>query len=294
MCFFQTVLAVPLRQGYGLTETCAVSCIQFWCDNTPASVGPPAMASVIRLRDWAEGNYKNSDKERKDVGMPRGEVLIGGPMVTQGYFIQNPENPSEEDQALITKNKEDFFEADGYRWFCSGDIGQITDLGTLQIVDRKKDLWKGPNGEYVALTKVESAAKLSPYVDMCCCYGKTGGRYHVLLIVGNEANLSKVMKEITKGAKNERVVVARNQMPALGILGGAASVNDPGVVAEVLASVQGECKKAKLLPFETPEKLRMVSVVWSPDNEMLTAALKMKRPAIQGAHQDLLDEMYAA
>lgn len=33
------------------------------------------------------------------------------------------------------------------------NIGQINPNGTLEIIDRKKDLWKGPSGEYVALTK---------------------------------------------------------------------------------------------------------------------------------------------
>jgi long-chain acyl-CoA synthetase len=61
-----------------------------------------------------------------------------------------------------------------YRWFRTGDIGQITKDGTLMIIDRKKDLWKGPQGEYVSLAKVESVMKLNPLVDMCMCYGATG------------------------------------------------------------------------------------------------------------------------
>ncbi len=41
---------------------------------------------------------------------------------------------------MMQKNKEEYLEVDGYRWFCSGDIGQISQHGTLQIVDRKKVL----------------------------------------------------------------------------------------------------------------------------------------------------------
>ena len=42
----------------------------------------------------------------------------------------------------------------GHRWFHTGDIGQITVDGQLQIIDRKKDLVKLQMGEYVALSKV--------------------------------------------------------------------------------------------------------------------------------------------
>ena len=42
------------------------------------------------------------------------------------------------------------------RYFCTGDIGQITPAGNMQIIDRKKDLVKLQMGEYVALSKVRA------------------------------------------------------------------------------------------------------------------------------------------
>jgi long-subunit acyl-CoA synthetase (AMP-forming) len=49
--FVQTVLGVPVRQGYGLTETCAGSTLCMWADND-YSVGPPTLCTVVRLSDW--------------------------------------------------------------------------------------------------------------------------------------------------------------------------------------------------------------------------------------------------
>jgi len=75
-----------VRQGYGLTETCAASCVSEWCDNTTSTVGPPINSAIIRLADWKDGNYEWADKDKPDIGVPRGEVLIGGPMVCEKYF----------------------------------------------------------------------------------------------------------------------------------------------------------------------------------------------------------------
>merc|ERR1712003_504902 len=110
--------------------------------------------------------------------MARGEVLVGGATVSIGYFV-DPENP---DPEIVKKNEEEFVTIKGVRYFRTGDIGQITPAGTLQIIDRKKDLWKGPQGEYVSLSKVENIVKLIPECENAMVYGKTGGAYCVLFI----------------------------------------------------------------------------------------------------------------
>merc|ERR1719261_375317 len=169
--FVQTVFACPVRQGYGLTETCAGTCITTPSDNSTSTVGPPQECACIKLRDWEEGNYRNSDKDDKDIGMRRGEVLIGGPMVCAGY-LENPDMP---DADVAAKNKEEFVTIDGIRYFCTGDIGQFTPAGNLMIIDRKKYLVKLQMGEYVALSKVENALKSSKYTALPMVYATSLG-----------------------------------------------------------------------------------------------------------------------
>ena len=41
----------------------------------------PTVCTVIRLADWPEGGYSNSDKDKPEIGMRRGEVLIGRSLV---------------------------------------------------------------------------------------------------------------------------------------------------------------------------------------------------------------------
>lgn len=133
----------------------------------------------IQLIDWPEGGYLISDSP-----MPRGEIVIGGPNVTVGYF-KNEEKTNESYKVdililltcivwlgLSTKtsvhcslNFSDFFfffrvcvgvkvDEKGMRWFYTGDIGQFHADGCLEIIDRRKDIVKLQHGEYVSLGKV--------------------------------------------------------------------------------------------------------------------------------------------
>lgn len=86
-------------------------------DNSTGRVGAPVICCEIRLRDWLEGGYTNQDKPH-----PRGEILIGGPNITMGYYRNE-------------SNGQDYFvDEKGQRWFCTGDIGEIHPDGCLQIV----------------------------------------------------------------------------------------------------------------------------------------------------------------
>lgn len=69
------------------------------------------------------GGYYSTDKPN-----PRGEILIGGPNVTMGYYKNEG------------KNREDFFvDGNGQRWFCTGDIGEFHPDGCLKIIGQKSN-----------------------------------------------------------------------------------------------------------------------------------------------------------
>ena len=139
--FVRTVLGVKLCQGYGLTETVAVSTIGDANDLRTRQVGPPLEGVDLKLVSWPEGGYTVHD-----LCGPRGEVIVGGNNVARGYYN------------MPDKTAEDFYDGpEGYRWFKTGDIGQILEDGSLRIVDRKKDLVKLQLGEYVSLGKGEKS-----------------------------------------------------------------------------------------------------------------------------------------
>jgi len=268
--YVQTVFACRVRQGYGLTETCAGTCITLASDNSTSCVGPPQESACIKLRDWEEGGYKFADKENADIGMPRGEVLIGGPAVCDGYLV----DADDPDPDIVAKNKEEFVTLDGIRYFCTGDVGQITAEGNLMIIDRKKDLVKLQMGEYVALSKVENALKSSKYVALPMVYASSSMSYAIALLCPNVANLKALATE-------------------LGVAGDLKEwCADEKMKAAVLKEVQGVCSASKLAKFEIPTKVILVEELWTPENELLTAVQKLKRREIVAKHKAEIDAVY--
>jgi len=147
--FIRAVLA-PVAQGYGATETTGCSTVQECAaaDGRPADESSGAVGAIqpcceVKLVSVPDMGYLVTDSP------PRGEILIAGNNVSQrGYF------------KMEEKSREDFpRHADGKIWFHTGDVGLMTEQGTLRIIDRKKDLIKLSGGEYVSLGKVENALK---------------------------------------------------------------------------------------------------------------------------------------
>jgi long-chain acyl-CoA synthetase len=99
-------------------------------DNT--SLGGLTSAVEVKLVDFADAGYFTSNVPEQ------GEVWIRGDSVAPGYY------ENEEETAAAYE--------DG--WFKTGDIGEWDSNGHLRLIDRKKNLVKTLNGEYIALEKV--------------------------------------------------------------------------------------------------------------------------------------------
>lgn len=184
---------------------------------------------------------------------PRGELLFRGLPVTKGYF-----NKPEENQNSFTK--------DG--WFCTGDIALINDQLHVCIIDRKKNIVKQPCGEYVSLELIESKYIASRYVDNICIFADAFHDFVVGIIVVNKAALEELSGKPLAEALNDEEV--------------AKKVKDSFVEQE-----QGLSERQKLKHF------KFVDDQWTPENELLTAALKLKRPAINKKYLVDIQRLFA-
>ena len=108
------------------------------------SVGAIPGCAELKLVDWDDSGYQTSSQP------PEGEIWIRGGSVAEGYWRS-------ESETLAA------FTNDG--WFKTGDIGRISYNGTITIIDRKKNLVKTLNGEYIAIEKV---VECSSVLSMIC------------------------------------------------------------------------------------------------------------------------------
>lgn len=255
--FMNVCFCCPVGQGYGLTETCGAGTITEVADISTGRVGAPLICCEIRLRDWAEGGYTS-----KDLPHPRGEILIGGPNVTMGYYRTDG-------------NDQDFFVDDnGQRWFCTGDVGEIYPDGCLQIVDRKKDLVKLQAGEYVSLGKVESALKMCQLIDNICAYANSEQNYVISFVVPNQKTLTELARQRGITGTWEEICIHSD------------------MEREVLAEIKEVATKIKLQRFEIPVKVVLSPEPWTPETGLVTDAFKLKRKELKNHYLDHIERMY--
>ncbi|XP_006637643.1 long-chain-fatty-acid--CoA ligase 3a [Lepisosteus oculatus] len=256
--FMNICFCCPVGQGYGLTETCGAGTISEMWDYSTGRVGAPLVCSEIKLKSWEEGGYYCTDKPN-----PRGEILVGGPNVTMGYYKNE------------AKNKDDFFvDEKGQRWFCTGDIGEFHPDGCLKIIDRKKDLVKLQAGEYVSLGKVEAVLKNCPLIDNICAYANSDQSYVIGFVVPNQKQLMALAEHKKVGGTWEEIC------------------NNSEMEKEVLRVMAEAASGAKLEKFEIPMKIRLSAEPWTPETGLVTDAFKLKRKELKTHYQDDIERMY--
>jgi len=156
---FFFAIGIPVLEGYGLTETSPVICLNRPGEERPGSVGKPVPGVEVKIGE-------------------QGEVLTRGPHIMRGYY---------HDDAATREALRD-------GWFHTGDIGRIDDSGRLYITDRLKDLLVLAGGKKVAPQPIEARLKQSPLVHEAVLLGDKRP-YVVGLVSPNVATLEAVGKE---------------------------------------------------------------------------------------------------
>ncbi|KAK1320622.1 Long chain acyl-CoA synthetase 4 [Acorus calamus] len=251
--FLTVVACCHVVQGYGLTETCAGTFVSL--PNEPSmlgTVGPPVPNVDVRLESVPEMGYDALSN------VPRGEICVKGNTLFSGYYKRED----------LTKEVMD----DG--WFHTGDIGEWQPNGSLKIIDRKKNIFKLSQGEYVAVENLENIYGLVSAIDSIWIYGNSFESFLVAIVNPNQAALQRWAEE--NGESGDFTSMCEN----------------PKAKAYILGELTKIAKEKKLKGFEVIKAVHLDPLPFDMERDLLTPTYKKKRPQLLKYYQSIIDGLY--
>lgn len=250
--FLRAALGCQIFEAYGQTECTAGCTFTTPGDATSGHVGAPLPCNVVKLLDVEEMSYFSSNGE--------GEVCVRGLNVFRGY-LKDPERTAE------------VLDEDG--WLHTGDIGRWLPSGVLKIIDRKKNIFKLAQGEYIAPEKIENVYVRCGAVAQVFVHGDSLQSCLVAVVVPDPEVLPALAKGLGCSGSMEELCKNREVKKA------------------ILADMTRLGKEAGLKSFEQVKDIYVHPEQFSIENGLLTPTLKAKRNQLQVLFQPQLQQLYA-
>nr|XP_055032489.1 long-chain-fatty-acid--CoA ligase 5 [Misgurnus anguillicaudatus] len=252
LTFLRASLGCQIFEAYGQTECTAGCTFSMPGDWTTGHVGTPFPCNFVKLVDVEEMNYFASNDE--------GEVCIKGKNVFVGY-LNDPERTVE---AL---------DKDG--WLHTGDVGKWLPSGVLKIIDRKKNIFKLAQGEYIAPEKIENVYIRSAPVAQIFVHGDSLQSCLVGIVVPDPEVLPGFAEKL--GVKGSMEDLCKNQ----------------DVKKAIIADLIKLGREAGLKSFEQVKDVYLHPEMFTIENGLLTPTLKAKRADLIKYFKVQIDSLYA-
>ncbi|KAL5155814.1 Long chain acyl-CoA synthetase 1 [Glycine soja] len=251
--FLRVTSCAFVCQGYGLTETCGSTTLAYPDEMCMlGTVGPVSIYNEMRLEEVPEMGYN-------PLGSPScGEICLRGKTVFTGYY-KNPE---------LTR------EAIKDGWFHTGDIAEVQLNGAVKIIDRKKNLIKLSQGEYIALEHLENVYGITPIVEDVWVYGNSFKSALVAVVVPNE--------ETTK-----KWAFSNGHMAPFSKL---CSLDQ--LKKHVLSELKMTAERNKLKGFEYIKGVILDPQPFDMERDLVTSTMKKRRNNMLKYYQVEIDELY--
>ncbi|CAI0446875.1 unnamed protein product [Linum tenue] len=252
--FLRVISCSTLSQGYGLTESCG-GCFTSIGDIYPmvGTVGVPMTTIEARLESVPEMGYDAL------ASVPRGEICLRGNSLFSGYHKR--EDLTRE--VLV----------DG--WFHTGDIGELQPNGAMKIIDRKKNIFKLSQGEYVAVENLENTYSRCPLVASIWVYGNSFESFLVAVVVPDKQAIEEWAKQ--HNVTGDYQALCENQKARNYVLD---ELNSTG-------------KKHQLKGFEMLKGVHLEPVPFGIERDLVTPTFKLKRPQLLKYYKERVDQLYS-
>jgi fatty acid CoA ligase FadD9 len=226
-------LDIHLTEVYGSTE-----------DGIVLVDGQVQRPPVIdyKLIDVPDLGYFATDRPH-----PRGELLVKTPDLIPGYY-KRPDVTAE------------LFDAEG--WYYTGDVVAEIAPNQLVYVDRRNNVLKLSQGEFVTVSKLEAAYGGHPWIRQIFVYGNSARSYLLAVIVPTDDALA-------------------------GVGGDVAAVKP--LLSGALQSV---AREAGLQSYEIPRDFLVETTPFTLENGLLTGIRKLARPKLKEHYGPALEQLY--
>lgn len=231
--FIETTIEAPLLNMYGATELGGVT-------RNGVVSSPPV--TDYKLVDVPELGYFTTDRPH-----PRGELLVKSQTAMPGYY-KRPDATAE------------VFDADGF--YRTGDVMAEVAPGRLVYVDRRNNVLKLAQGEFVAVANLEALYAGAPLVRQIFVYGNS--------------------------ERSSLLAVVVPTVEALAAYGDAADLK-----SALHESLRTAAQAAELQSYEIPADFVVETDPFTTDNSLLSGVGKLLRPNLKARYSQQLEQLYA-
>lgn len=257
--FLKVAFCCQILEAYGQTENGGAATATYVNDHEIGHVGGPVGCISIKLVDIPEMNYLSTNRNEKMELTPCGEVCFKGPCLMPGYF----KNPTITAETI-----------DSEGWLHSGDVGMLRPNGSIKIVDRKKNIFKLAQGEYIAPEKIENIYIQSKYVAFVWVFGDSLQSYTVGIIVPERTTIEPLAHSLGVNKNWEELC------------------QDISIKNAILADIEKIGKEAKLNGMEQVKKIHLHPDLITPESGLLTPTFKIKRYDMKNHFKSVIDNLY--
>jgi fatty acid CoA ligase FadD9 len=228
----ESLLEIHLVDGYGSTEAGMVL--------LDGQIQRPPVLDY-KLVDVPDLGYFATDRP-----YPRGELLLKTPNMFPGYYKR-------------AETTAGVFDDDGY--YRTGDVFAETAPDHLVYVDRRNNVLKLAQGEFVTLAKLEAEFGNSPLIRQIYIYGNSAQPYLLAVVVPTEDAVAAHSADVLK--------------------------------SRIAESLQTVARQAKLQSYEVPRDFIIETTPFSLENGLLTGIRKLAWPKLKQHYGERLEQLYA-